>query len=133
MFPGVHDSLLIGYSVNSESQELLLFINHGHGSAPAPFTVLFQGVAAHSFDTPVMPAILYDITRVSASDLIRKDWPAIERGYKLGGWPGPWADNLANATDFADSNGLSGFHIESNYGLSGWILAQSAVLHSGGS
>ena len=132
MIPGVHDSLLVGYSVNSESQELLLSIKPGHGSAPAPFTVLFQGVVAHSFDTPVMPAILYGITRVPAGDLIRQDWPAIERGYKLGGWPGPWADSLANATDFADSNGLSGFHIESSYGLSGWVLAQSVGLHASG-
>ena len=132
MFPGVHDSLLVGYSVNSENKELLLSINPGHGSAPAPFTVLFQGVAAHSFDTPVMPAILYGITRVSASDLLREHWPAIEQGFKLGGWPGPWADTLANATDFADSNGLSGFQIASSYGLSGWVLAQSVGLDASG-
>ena len=132
MFPGVHDSLLVGYSVNSERQELLLSIKPHHDSAPAPFAVLFQGVAAHSFDTPVMPAILYGITRISAGDLIRADWPAIERGFKLGGWPGPWADTLTNATDFADSKGLSGFQIESSYGLSGWVLAQSAGLHASG-
>ena len=132
MFPGIHDSLLVGYSVNSESQELLLSVKPHHDSAPAPFTLRFQGVAAHSFDTPVMPAILYGINRISASDLIRADWPAIERGYKLGGWPGPWAATLASATDFATSNGLSGFQIESSYGLSGWVLAQSVGFHASG-
>lgn len=130
MFSGIHDSLLVGYSVNSESRELLLFVKPDHGSAPAPFTVRFQGVAAHSFDTPVMPAILYGITGVSARDLIRQDWPAIERGYKLGGWPGPWAGTLASAIEFAASNDLKGFHIESSYGLSGWVLARSVGLHS---
>jgi hypothetical protein len=132
MFPGVHDSLLVSYSVNSESQELLLSIKPHHDSAPAPFAVLFKGVAAHSFDTPVMPAILYGITRVSAGDLIRAEWPAIERGFKLGGWPGPWADTLVNATDFVESKGLNGFQIESSYGLSGWVLAQSAGLLASG-
>jgi hypothetical protein len=130
MFKGIHDSLLIEYSVSSESRNLILSINPHHGSAPAPFSVIFEGVAAHCFPSPLLPAILLDIVSVSAKSLIRDEWASLKDGFKECGWPGPWADTLDNAQKHAASAGLKGFRIESSYGLSGWVLAQSAKLEN---
>lgn len=126
MFPGIHDSLLVAYSANSDTQELILSLQPHHGSAPAPFSVVFSGVAAHCFEAPLLPAILFGITSEPADVLLSEQWPSIERGFKACGWPGPWADTLANATQFAKASALQAFQIESSYGLSGWVLARSA-------
>ena len=128
MFKGVHDSLLIAYSVNSESQELVLSMHPHHGTARSPFNVVFYGAVAHCFDAPLLPAILYDISAVSAERLITEEWPRIEPGHNANVWPGPWAVTLAAATQFAQSSNLQGFYISSSYGLSGWVLAKSAGL-----
>ena len=132
MFSGVHDSLLVAYSVDSSIGDIVLSIEPQHGSAPAPFTIHFRGAAAHCFETPLLPAILYGINQISAAELLRSEWPAIERGYKLGGWPGPWANSLAAALAFLEASDLNGFQIESSYGLSGWILAKSAKTAASG-
>jgi hypothetical protein len=126
MFNGVHDSLLVAYSVNSESEELVLSLQPHHGSASSPFKVIFSGAVAHCFDAPHLPAILYDIEAVTAEQLFTEHWQHIERGQKANGWPGPWAATLATATQFARSSNLQGFYVSSSYGLSGWVLAKLA-------
>ena len=131
MFPEIHDSLLVAYSVNSESGKLSLSCQPHHGCGKALFIIEFQGVAAHSFEAPMLPAILYDLVQVPATDILRGEWAAMELGYKQCGWPGPWADTLGNAISFAKTSHLHGYQIESSYGLSGWILAQSVELASG--
>ena len=126
MFSGVHDSLLVRYSVDAEAQELVFSLKPHHGSAPAPFTVVFSDLVAHCFEAPLLPAILLEVIPVSAESIITAQWPAIERGFKAVARPGPWADSLASATHFAQTSGVQGFQIESSYGLSGWVLARSA-------
>ncbi len=127
----IHDSLLVGYSVDSKSQKLILYIEPHHGSAPAPFSVIFDGVAAHSFIAPLLPAILLDIESVSTDSLIRDEWESMEEGSNQCGWPGSWADSLDHALQHAASAALKGFYIDSSYGLSGWVLAQSVKLGTG--
>ena len=132
MFSGIHDSLLVAYSVNSESHELVLSLQPHHGSATSPFSIVFRGLAAHRFEAPQLPAILSDINPISAESLFTAIWPSIERGYKACGWPGSWADTLVNALHFANASSLQGFQIESSYGLSGWVLARSVELAASG-
>jgi hypothetical protein len=125
MFEGVHDSLLVEYFVSSESEQLVLKLLPGNGSAPAPFKVIFHGVVAHCFEAPLLPAILSNIETISAETLIAENWPRIEHGQNANGWPGAWAASLVDATLFVRSSDLQGFNIESSYGLSGWVLAKS--------
>ena len=131
MFPEIHDSLLIAYSVNSETGELVMHCQPHHGCGKAPFSVVFSGVSAHSFEFPLLPAILFDITQVSAETLLTQEWSAIERGSKQCGWPGPWAQTFAGAVGYAAASDLHGFQVGSSYGLEGWVLAQSARIASG--
>ncbi|MDM7995026.1 MAG: hypothetical protein QUT30_04980 [Acidobacteriota bacterium] len=125
MFKEIHDSLLVGYSVSSKDEQQVLYIEPHRESAPAPFTVIFDGVAAHFFIAPLLPAVLLDIELVSADLLINDEWASMEKGYHQCGWPGPWADSLDHAFQHAASAAFKGFYIDSSYGLSGWVLVRS--------
>ena len=131
MFKEIHDSLLVEYSVSSVSRKLVLYISPHHGAASIPFSVIFDGVEAHCFAAPLLPAILFAIESVSADSLIRDEWASIAEGFNRCGWPGPWADSLNNALQAASSTALKGYYIDSSYGLSGWVLAQSVKLENG--
>ncbi len=131
MFPEIHDSLLVAYSVNSETTELVLHCQTHHGCGKAPFSIVFAGVSAHNFEFPLLPSILFDIMLISAETLLTTVWPAIERGSRQCGWPSPWAQTLADAVSYSRSSNLHGFQIESSYGFEGWVLAQSAKFVSG--
>jgi hypothetical protein len=131
MFPEIHDSLLVAYSVDSETSELVMHCHPHHGCGKAPFSLVFAGVSAHSFEFPLLPSILFGITQVTAQALLTAEWPAIERGSKQCGWPGPWAQTLAGAVSYAEASNLLGFQIGSIYGLEGWVLAESARVASG--
>ena len=131
MLPEIHDSLLFAYSVDSESGELVMHCQPHHGCGKAAFAVVFTGVSAHSFEFPLLPSILLGITQVTAQALLTAEWPAIERGSKQCGWPGPWAQTIAGAVSYAEASNLHGFQIGSSYGLEGWVLAQSVRVVSG--
>jgi hypothetical protein len=131
MFTEIHDSLLVAYSVNSETSELVMHCQPHHGCGKSAFSIVFAGISAHRFEFPLLPSILFGITQVTAEALLTAEWPAIERGTKRCGWPGPWAQTLAGAVSYAEASDLRGFQIGSSYGLEGWVLAQSARIASG--
>jgi hypothetical protein len=125
-FSGVHDRTLVAYQVNHVARSLCLSVEPLDTDIPcAPFTVVFDGYAAHLFPFPLLPAILDGIYPVGPERLLTEEWPQIEAGTKSNGWPGPWATNLPAAIHFAATARLNGYRIESSYGLYGWVLAAS--------
>ena len=128
MFSGVHDSLLTAYSVDSEARELVLRCEPHHGSARTPFQVVFTGVEAHHFPAPQLPAILDEIGEVPMAAFLESQWGTIAAGFRTCGWPGPWGVSVQEAAAHASSHGLRAFDVSSSYGLSGWVLAKSAVM-----
>ncbi|MEH6415670.1 hypothetical protein [Pseudomonas sp. CGJS7] len=132
MFAGLHDSLLVGYRVDGEERRLSLLLRPHHGSAPGPFRIEFEGVYAHRFDAPLLPAILSDLEEASASRLIEEEWDQIRPRMRGNGWPGgDWAiDDLDAARTYVEREGLKAYRLSSSYGLDGWILARSARMLS---
>jgi hypothetical protein len=131
MFPGFHDSLLVGYAVDLQREEIQLSLQPHHGAAQGPFQLVFRGVAAHSFPHPHLPAIMAAVIAGSAAALIARHWPEVVVGFAANGWPGPWASTLESAQQFCASRKLQGFEVESSYGLFGWVLALSAEVVDG--
>jgi len=127
MFPNIHDSKLVGYSIDSNEETLFLNVEPQSWQSFSPFIVVFSGVKAHRFAAPLLPAILGNISPQSATDLLQTEWPIISAGYADCGWPGSWAQNLDSAIQFVSSEQLISFCVESSYGLSGWVLAKSAT------
>ena len=125
MFQGVHDSLLVAYSVDSISERLILSLQPHHGSASGPFRIEFSGVAAHRFDAPLLPAIVSEIEEVAGARLLRDEWTQIEPRSRLNAWPGSWAVTLEDAIGHAQRTALRGYLIGSSYGLDGWVLARA--------
>ena len=130
MFPEVHDSEIVAYSVDSRTSELVLVLAPGNGSATEEFQLLFRGVVAHQFEYPLIPSIVLDLVETSAFSLLEKEWPNLSEGRRQCGWPGSWARSIEEASTFCGSSGVKGFEIESSYGLSGWILACSVEVIS---
>lgn len=128
MFRDVHDSLLVAYSVDGERHTLSLWLRPHHGSAPQPFRIEFDGVFAHRFDAPLLPAIVSDLEEAPAAALIEKEWAEIRPRTRRNAWPGgPWkVDDLEAARAYVEREGLRAYWLSSSYGLDGWILARSA-------
>jgi len=125
VFKGVHDSEIVAYSVDSRTEELVLTMAPGTGSARQEFIILFCGVAAHQFEHPQIPSIVLDLVEIQAADLLSRKWPKLVEGHRQCGWPGPWATSLEAAVNYCNSRELKGYELEQSYGMSGWVLAQS--------
>jgi hypothetical protein len=124
MFPGVHDSQVIAYSADSCTGELLLHLRAGPEGSPL-CDLKFNGAVAHQFPYPLMPSWVFDLVTVSADELLAREWDAIAEGFRLVGWPGNWADSLENAQAYCKSIGVTGYDLETSYGMYGWVLAKS--------
>jgi hypothetical protein len=125
MLSGVHDSLLVAYSVSARSNEIVLSIDPHHGSAPRPFSVRFSGVAAHQFVYPHLPSILFGIDELPTEQLLRDKWDSLVNGNRQNGWPGFPVETLEKASEHLTRESLRAFEVSSSYGLSGWVLAKS--------
>lgn len=125
MFPGVHDSEVVAYSVDSRTEELTLMLAPGTGSATSEFRLVFRGVLAHQFAHPQLPSIVLDLAEVPVADLIKREWANLAEGYRECGWPGPWAESFESAIAHCGSTAVRAYELEQSYGMSGWILARS--------
>jgi hypothetical protein len=127
VFAGLHDALLVGYEVDGERGRLILSLRPHHGSAPGPFRIEFEGVFAHRFDAPLLPAIVLDLEQAPAQALIEEEWDDIQLRARRNGWPGgPWKiGDLQAARAWVEREGLKAYWLSSSYGLDGWILARS--------
>jgi len=124
MFPGVHDSQVIAYSADSLSGEVLLHLRAGPEGSPL-FDLKFHGAIAHQFPYPLMPSWVFDLVPVPADELLAREWDIIAEGHRLVGWPGAWADSLKNAQAFCRAECVTGYDLETSYGMHGWVLAKS--------
>lgn len=125
MFPGVHDSEVVAYSVDSRAGELVLMHAPGTGSAASGFRLLFRGLLAHRFPYPQLPSVVLDLAEVPVAALLEREWASLAEGYRQCGWPGPWAETLGSAIAHCENTQVKAYELEQSYGMSGWILARS--------
>ena len=65
---------------------------------------------------------------VSIEQVLADYGSGIAESYRMAGAPGPWAADLASATQVLAAKGVKGFVLSSSYGLSGWVLAKEAIV-----
>ena len=123
MFQGIHDSQVLAYSADSRSGQVLLHLREGPEGSPL-FDLRFSGVVAHQFPYPLMPSWVLDLVQVPAEELLTREWDAIAEGFRLVGWPGSWANSLENAHAHCRAQNVSGYDLETSYGMTGWVLAK---------
>ena len=124
MFSGIHDSQVVAYSVDSLTEEVVLHLRAGPEGSPL-FGLRFHGAVAHQFPYPLMPSWVFDLVAIPAEEILAREWDIIAEGHRLVGWPGGWAQSLDSALAYCSDNCLTGYDLETSYGMHGWVLAKS--------
>lgn len=132
MFPGIHDSEVVAYLVDSRTEQLVLGFSPGTGKADADFKVIFEGVIAHQFLYPQLPAVMLRLFEVATEVLIRREAENLREGNRQCGWPGGWFASVESGLAYCEAHGVRGFELEQSYGMSGWVLAKSVRRLAGG-
>ena len=130
--PSLHDNFLASYEVNCEARQIKLHAKVDPRD-PAkreqqPRTIVFNGVEGYQFENDAFGNIIYSLAAVSIEQVLADYGSGIAESYRMAGAPGPWAADLASATQVLAAKGVKGFVLSSSYGLSGWVLAKEAIV-----
>jgi len=132
MLPSLHDNFLVAYEVNCESRQIRLRATPDpRDTAKAemrPHTIIFTGVEGYQFENDAFGNIIFSLQAVSIEQVLAEYGARIVESHHQAGAPGPWAADLASATEVLKAKGVRGFVLSSSYGLSGWILAKEAFV-----
>jgi len=127
MLPSFHDDYLISYEVNCEAREIKLCARRPEwANERGCRTIVFNGVEAYQFKNDAFGNIVFSVDVVPVEQLLSDCGAEIAESFRAAGAPGPWAADLASASQALAAKGVKGFLLSSSYGLSGWILAKEA-------
>ena len=122
----VHDNFLIGYSVDSESKEIILHTEYQDGGEPFERTdVVFKAVVDHYFINSLMPSIIFDVEEADPSFVFNRDKQIIKEGFRVGGWPSLYEGSIKGLVTKVRDKKLKVFQIQSSYGMDGWVICDS--------
>jgi hypothetical protein len=132
MLPSLHDNFLASYEVSCETRQIKLHTRPDPRD-PAkreqrPRTIVFNGVEGYQFENDAFGNIIFSLQAVSIEQVFADYGARIVESYRLAGAPGPWAADLASATQWLTAEGVQGFVLSSSYGLSGWVLARGVLV-----
>ncbi|MEC0126594.1 hypothetical protein [Paenibacillus pabuli] len=124
--PSVHDNIILSYEVDLENESIRMRTRSYHSDLSEDTDILFSGVLAHSFDTPLQGSIIFDIDDVGLDCFISYNRELLEKG-KGQGWPIMYETDEELETKLIEGEYLY-FVITSSYGLSGWVLAKKVEM-----
>ncbi len=132
LLPSLHDDFLVAYEVNCETRQIKLYAKPDT-RAPrneewTACTIVFNGVEGYQFENDAFGNIIYSLDAVPVEKLLAEFGAQIAESYHMAGAPGPWAADLASASQLLTAKGVQGFVLSSSYGLSGWVLAKEALV-----
>jgi len=130
MLPSFHDDYLIGYEVDCEGRQIKLFIKPPAWAAEQAgvSTVVFTGVEGYSFENDAFGNIIFALEAVTMAGFVCEYRGELAESYRMSGAPGTWAADLDSAPRILLERGIQAFVLSSSYGLTGWVLARSAVV-----
>jgi hypothetical protein len=124
----VHDNVLVSYEVLCEERRIVLHTEFREVKPPERTDVVFTGVEGYCFKDDAFGNILFDVVTVPVKEILKEQRAEIAESYQRSGAPGPWANDLDAASEVLRGRGVSGFVLSSSYGMSGWVLAQTAAI-----
>jgi hypothetical protein len=112
MLPSLHDNFLTSYEVSCEIRQIKLH-TRPDPTDPAkreqrPRTIVFNGVEGYQFENDAFGNIIFSLQAVSIEQVFADYGARIVESYRLAGAPGPWAANLASATQWLTAKGVQG-------------------------
>ena len=123
--PSVHDNFVYGYSVDCESQRLILHTAY-RDREPHEFTdVVFHDVVAHHCEHVLPGNILLGVDEVDVAALVRENGRVLAESWRYGWPPVEYRGDLEALVAALRAAGVRGYEISASYGMSGWVLAGS--------
>jgi hypothetical protein len=126
--PSFHDDFLVSYEVDCEARRIRFRAkadDRVEANKGLPIrAIVFEGVEGYQFENDAFGNIIFSLECVSVEQLLAVYGSKIMESYRQAGAPGPWAADIAAATQSLGAKGVQGFLLSSSYGLSGWILAK---------
>ncbi|MCP1182990.1 hypothetical protein [Paenibacillus sp. 1781tsa1] len=123
--PSLHDNIILSYEVDLENGRIKMRTRSSH-DVPKNMDVLFSGVMAHSFDTPLHGSIIFDLDERDLKHFIPYNRELLESG-KGQGWPVSY-ESYDELQIRLIKEKYKYMVISSSYGLSGWVLAKSVEI-----
>lgn len=130
--PSLHDNIILSYEVDLENERIRMCTRSSH-DVPKNMDVLFSGVMAHAFDTPLHGSIILDLDEWDIEHFIPYNRELLESGMGQG-WPVSY-DSYDELQIRLIEEKYKYMVISSSYGLSGWVLAknvETSVQETGG-
>jgi hypothetical protein len=133
MLPSLHDNFLVSYEVNCETRQIKLRAKRdpripAGNEDRTNRTIVFNGVDGYQFENDNFGNIIFSLEAVPIERILTTYGSRIAESYRMAGAPDSWAADLASAPQLLAAKGTQGFILSSSYGLSGWILAQEALV-----
>jgi hypothetical protein len=126
MAVSVHDNVLVSYEVQCEGRRIVLHTEFREVKPPERVDVVFVGVEGYHFEDDAFGNIVFGVETVPLEDLVARHRTEIEAAHRNTGWP--WAADLEAAPGLLRAMGVRGFELSASLGLSGWVLARTAVI-----
>ncbi|WP_340027036.1 hypothetical protein MHB71_17065 [Paenibacillus sp. FSL H7-0940] len=123
--PSLHDNIILSYEVDLENKKIRMRTRSSH-TVPKNMDVLFSGVMAHAFDTPLHGSIILDLDEWDIEHFIPYNRELLEPG-KGYGWPVSY-DSYDELQIRLIEEKYKYMVISSSYGLSGWVLAKNVEI-----
>ncbi len=126
----LHDGRIIGYDVRGEARRIVIYVRPEATDARLQL-LTFEGVIAYRFDDVADVSILLDVEEIAPARFLAKEWPQISAGYHRSGAPGgpaPWGTSQEKVLAYLIEHATKAFVLEPTWGMSGWVLARSAVV-----
>jgi hypothetical protein len=124
--PSFHDHYVVGLTVDCETHRIALHIRSA--SSPAIQTITFFGVEGYVLENDAFGNIIGELEVVLPTKLLTDESARITHMYSQSGAPGPWAADIPAACASFEARGFRGYVLSSSYGMSGWVLAETAEL-----
>ena len=118
----VHDSLVIGYTVDGARRTIVLRCEPHHGDGMAA-DVRFSGVLAYHFEGDCLQNIVFDIAEVPIDVIVGDGSAFAERNAEFG-WPRGWDPHREGPAEFLRRCKGRCFELSSSYGMCGWVAAE---------
>ena len=88
---------------------------------------MFIGLAGYQLINDALGNIVFSLDEVSIDHIIEEYHGEILSAFAASGAPGNWAGNLDGAAAALRSEGMKGFILNQSFGMSGWLIAQTAT------
>ena len=124
----IHDDRLVEINISAERREVLLNTIAETGGQRKQ--IRFSGVVGYHFQDDNLKTILFDIVRVDATEVIRKNEEKFQDGIRIA-WPGIWNVSSEAALEYLQAEQVHGFLIQPSFGMEGWILAKDMEVTDG--